>query len=190
MKLLPAFFGAIFLVATSSFGQSSDSGSSSNAELLREVKALEAKVAALEKRVARYENGQAPNKTSETTAPPKASAAEPAPAANSEAITSSSKASTTDPPPPANTEAVTSSSNEPLFGLGYRSHAILSIGAYGELKFGGQDAPGGWKEGFDAGRVVLLPTLQVTDSIIFNAELEFEHGGIAQDNDDKLTGSV
>jgi hypothetical protein len=37
---------------------------------------------------------------------------------------------------------------------------------------------------------VLLPTLQVTDSITFNAELEFEHGGIAQDDDDKLTGSV
>ena len=190
MKLLPAFFGAIFLMATSSFGQSSDSGGSTSAELLREVRALQAKVAALEKRVARYENGQAPNKTSDTTAPPKASATEPAPAGNSEAITSSSKASTTEPPPAANSEAVTSSSDQPLFGLGYRSHAILSIGAYGELKFGGQDAPGGWKEGFDAGRIVLLPTLQVTDSIIFNAELEFEHGGIAQDNDDKLTGSV
>ena len=77
-----------------------------------------------------------------------------------------------------------------LFGLGYRSHSILSIGAYGELKFGGQDAPGGWKDGFDAGRIVLLPTLQVTNSITFNAELEFEHAGIAEDDDDKLTGSV
>src|ERR1700758_4751225 len=129
MKLLPAFFGAIFLVATSSFGQSSDSGSSSNAELLREVKALEAKVAALEKRVARYENGQAPNKTSDTTPPPKASAIEPAPLADN--------------------EAVSSSSNQPLFGLGYRSRAILSIGAYGELKFGGmQNGSDHWRDGF------------------------------------------
>jgi hypothetical protein len=37
---------------------------------------------------------------------------------------------------------------------------------------------------------VLLPTLQITDNIVFNAELEFEHGGIAVDEDDKLTGSV
>ena len=88
------------------------------------------------------------------------------------------------------TNEMVSSSTQPLFGLGYRSHAILSIGAYGELKFGGQDAPGGWKDGFDAGRIVLLPTFQVTDNIIFNAEIEFEHGGIAEDADDKLTGSV
>ena len=78
----------------------------------------------------------------------------------------------------------------PLFGLGYRSNATLSIGAYGELKFGGQEAPGGWKDGFDAGRIVLLPTFQITDNIIFKAEIEFEHGGIADDNDDKLTGSA
>jgi hypothetical protein len=36
----------------------------------------------------------------------------------------------------------------------------------------------------------LLPTFQITDNIIFNAEIEFEHGGIADDDDDKLTGSV
>jgi hypothetical protein len=37
---------------------------------------------------------------------------------------------------------------------------------------------------------VLLPTYQVTDNIIFNAEIEFEHGGIADDADDKLTGAI
>jgi hypothetical protein len=170
VKSLPAVFCAIFLLAASSFGQSSDPAASSNTELLKEVKALEAKVAALEKRLARYENGQARNKTFDTTA--------------------QSRVSDTKTAAPASAESVISSSNQPLFGLGYRSHAILSIGAYGELKFGGQDAPGGWKDGFDAGRIVLLPTLQVTDFITFNAELEFEHGGIAQDDDDKLTGSV
>src|SRR5215469_10675753 len=171
MKLLPAFLCAIFLIVTSSFGQSSDSAGSSNAELLREVKALEAKVAALEKRVARDEDGQAPTKTSDKNPPPKASATEPAPAVDN--------------------ETVSSSPSQRLFGLGYRSHAILSIGAYGELKFGGmQDGSDHWRDGFDAGRIVLLPTFQVTENIIFNAEIEFEHGGIAEDEDDKLTGSV
>jgi len=74
--------------------------------------------------------------------------------------------------------------------FGYRSHAVLSIGAYGELKFGGNEASGGWKDGFDAQRIVLLPTFQITDNIIFNAEIEFEHGGIADDADDKLTGAI
>jgi hypothetical protein len=33
--------------------------------------------------------------------------------------------------------------------------------------------------------VVLLPTYQVTDNIVFNAEIEFEHAGSAFDNDDQ-----
>jgi hypothetical protein len=40
------------------------------------------------------------------------------------------------------------------------------------------------------GRLVLLPTYQVTDNIVFNAEIEFEHGGIAFAADDKLNGTV
>jgi hypothetical protein len=87
-------------------------------------------------------------------------------------------------------EESASSRTKPLFGLGYRTHAVLSIGAYGELKFGGHEASGGWKNGFDAQRIVLLPTYQITDNIIFNAEIEFEHGGIAEDADDKLTGAI
>lgn len=77
-----------------------------------------------------------------------------------------------------------------IFGLGYRSKEVLRIGAYGEMKFGQQQTPEGWRTGFDAARVVLLPTLQITDSITFNAELEWEHGGIALDADDKLTGAI
>lgn len=177
MKLLPAFFGAISLIATSSFGESSDSGGNSNAGLLKELKALEAKVASLEKRLERYENGEVPSeKMAAASTTKKSSDKTMLIPQGTDAVATS--------------EGITSSSSQPLFGLGYRSHAVLSIGAYGELKFGSQEAPGGWKDGFDAGRIVLLPTLQVTDSIIFNAELEFEHGGIAQDNDDKLTGSV
>ena len=69
----------------------------------------------------------------------------------------------------------------------------LSIGAYGELKFGSMQNPaanGQWQNGFDTARMVLLPTYAITDNIIFNAEIEFEHGGIAFDADDKLHGSV
>lgn len=69
----------------------------------------------------------------------------------------------------------------------------LSLGAYGELKFGAMQNPtagGQWQNGFDATRLVLLPTYAITDNIIFNAELEFEHGGIAFDADDKVHGAV
>ena len=69
----------------------------------------------------------------------------------------------------------------------------ISFGAYGEIKFGrvqNPDAAGQWQTGFDAARVVLSPTYAITKNIIFNAELEFEHGGIAVDADDKLAGSV
>ncbi len=69
----------------------------------------------------------------------------------------------------------------------------LSIGAYGEIKYGAIQNPaasGQWQNGFDAHRLVLLPTYAITPNIIFNAEIEFEHGGIAFDSDDKLHGSV
>jgi hypothetical protein len=150
----------------------------SNAELLKQMQALAAKVDQLEKKLARYEKGavpapaEGPSKVlSESASESKDSVSEG---------TGSGSLAVQDLP----------ASKTPLFGLGYRSNATLSIGAYGELKFGGQEAPGGWKDGFDAGRIVLLPTFQITDNIIFNAEIEFEHGGIAVDNDDKLTGSV
>ena len=64
---------------------------------------------------------------------------------------------------------------------------------YGEIKFGAMQNPhsgGQWQSGFDMGRVVLLPTYQVTDNIVFNAEIEFEHGGIAFATDDKRGGVV
>ncbi len=37
---------------------------------------------------------------------------------------------------------------------------------------------------------LLLPTFQFTDSIIFNAEIEFEHAGSGFDEDDKLHGTA
>ena len=174
--LLTACF-AILVIVNLSPAESSDQQTAVNAELLKELKALEAKVASLEKRLERYENGDVRR---ERTA--------------SVSTTRKSSDKTTVIPNETNTlltgEEITSSSIKPLFGLGYRSHAVLSIGAYGESKFGGVEEPGHWKNGFDAQRIVLLPTYQVTDNIIFNAEIEFEHGGIADDADDKLTGAI
>jgi hypothetical protein len=69
----------------------------------------------------------------------------------------------------------------------------LAIGAYGEVFFGAVQNPaagGQWQNSFDARRFVLLPTYAITDNIIFNAEIEFEHAGAGFDNDDKLHGTA
>jgi phosphate-selective porin O/P len=83
--------------------------------------------------------------------------------------------------------------NKDLFGVAPSPVPGMKIGMYGEIKFGSMQNPaanGQWQNGFDMGRLVLLPTYQVNDNITFNAELEWEHGGTAFDNDDKLHGTV
>ncbi|QGM48206.1 hypothetical protein [Methylocystis heyeri] len=108
------------------------------------------------------------------------------------------------------------STGKPILGLADSPAPGLTIGAYGETRYGRQQnpaagarwawqttapgvgsfvwqnsAPGGtWQNGFDQSRFVLLPTYAITDNIIFNAEIEFEHAGSAFDNDDKLHGSA
>lgn len=80
-----------------------------------------------------------------------------------------------------------------ILGLADSPVSGLSIGAYGEVKFGAMQNPaanGQWQNGFDTGRFVLLPTYAITDNIIFNAEIEFEHAGAGFDNDDKLHGTA
>lgn len=84
-------------------------------------------------------------------------------------------------------------SEKPILGLADSPVAGLSIGAYGEIKFGTMQNPaagGQWQNGFDAHRFVLLPTYAITPNIIFNAEIEFEHAGSGFDNDDKLHGTA
>jgi hypothetical protein len=83
--------------------------------------------------------------------------------------------------------------DKPILGILDSPIAGLSIGAYGEVYFGALQNPsagGQWQNGFDARRVVLLPTYAITDNIIFNAEIEFEHAGSGFDNDDKLHGTA
>jgi hypothetical protein len=89
--------------------------------------------------------------------------------------------------------AMKAPANNDLFGVAPSPVSGLKIGMYGEIKFGSVQNPaanGQWQNGFDMGRLVLLPTYQVTDNIVFNAEIEFEHGGIAFATDDKLGGAV
>jgi hypothetical protein len=81
----------------------------------------------------------------------------------------------------------------PILGLAPSPVTGLSIGAYGEVKFGTMQNPaanGQWQNGFDTARMVLLTTYAITDNIIFNAEIEFEHAGSGFDNDDKLHGTA
>jgi len=173
-QLLVTLSFLLALCSISSQSQGASSGAApSNEELLKQVQALAAKVDQLEKKLSRYEKSEPA-----------------APAEKHTRVTKSATESGKSAPESDTTFTENEPMKAPLFGLGYRSNAVLSLGAYGELKFGGQQAPGGWKDGFDAGRIVLLPTYQITDNIIFNAEIEFEHGGIAVDDDDKLTGSV
>lgn len=91
-------------------------------------------------------------------------------------------------PPP-----LPSASDKPILGVADSPVPGLSIGAYGEIKFGTMQNPaagGQWQKGFDAQRFVLLPTYAITPNIIFNAEIEFEHAGSGFDNDDKLHGTA
>ena len=86
-----------------------------------------------------------------------------------------------------------SAGNKALFGLQPSPIDGLKFGAYGEFKFGSMQNPaanGQWQNGFDGGRLTLLPSYQITDNISFNSEIEFEHGGIAFAEDDKLHGTA
>jgi hypothetical protein len=111
-----------------------------------------------------------------------AQAEQPAATSNERSVSSSG------PTPTANTTA-----SKGILGLTESPVPGLSIGAYGEVFFGAMQNPaanGQWQGGFDARRLVLLPTYQITDNIIFNAEIEFEHAGSGFDNDDKLHGTA
>ncbi len=143
----------------------------STRELLEKMKAMEQRIQTLERQLEdRRAAGPAPE-------PAPAGAASPGP---------QSLVQTAQPATPA---AV----NKDLFGLVPSPIEGLKLGAYGELKFGTRRNPdhgGQWQTSFDAARLVLLPTFQFTDSIVFNAEIEFEHAGSGFDEDDKLHGTA
>ncbi|HWN52623.1 MAG TPA: hypothetical protein VNO18_22855 [Xanthobacteraceae bacterium] len=98
-------------------------------------------------------------------------------------------------PAPRDLSGKTAPINRPNSIMGLTDSPVtgMSIGAYGEMAFGLQQNPaagGQWQNGFDARRLVLLPTYLITPNIIFNAEIEFEHAGSGFDSDDKLHGTA
>lgn len=58
----------------------------------------------------------------------------------------------------------------------------LTIGFYGEAKYRVPESGG---NSFDPHRFVLAPSYQINDWLIFNSELEFEHGGIDENTTDR-----
>lgn len=63
----------------------------------------------------------------------------------------------------------------------------LSIGFYGESKYRWQGADG--QNVGDSHRYVLLPSYEIADWLIFNSEIEIEHGGVA-DNSSRFGGKL
>jgi hypothetical protein len=68
------------------------------------------------------------------------------------------------------------------FGRDFLKSKGLSIGFYGEAKY---RFPAAGPSVFDPHRFVLTPSYQINDWLVFNSELELEHGGI-----DERTGAT
>jgi hypothetical protein len=176
-----ALLAATALSAISCSSAWAADGDASDA-LLKKMEKMEQRIQMLEGKLKQKQaNAQAAPATSP---PPTSSNAQPS------APTRAARAemSTTVPSP-----TPTAPANNGILGLADSPVPGLAVGAYGEIKFGSQQNPaanGQWQKGFDAHRIVLLPTYAITPNIIFNAEIEFEHGGIAFDSDDKRHGSA
>src|SRR6266852_7204260 len=159
-----------------------------NEALMKKLEKMEQRIQTLEAELKQKQTSPSDKSTKSAPAPasPKnANAAVPADQPQDLRDKSPSKAKPLD--------ALTPSPDKPILGLAPAPVAGLSIGAYGEIKFGTIQNPaanGQWQNGFDAARVVLLPTYAITDNIIFNAEIEFEHAGSGFDADDKLHGTA
>ena len=160
--------------------------------LLKKLDAMEQRIRTLEGQLKRANAAPAsPAAMRSASAPPPAARAASGPFAEA-APPADAK------PAPADPKVIPASAPEtparkPILGLADSPIPGLSIGAYGEFFFGAQQNPaagGQWQSGFDARRFVLLPAYQITDNIIFNAEIEFEHAGSGFDNDDKLHGTA
>jgi hypothetical protein len=172
----------------------------SNEELLKKLEMMEKRIQMLEGKLKQKEASAAPAAGAATPA----AAAAPAPAAAPGAPAASPAGAPAGTTPKAVTKAVPSpvaaaattpdAPAKPILGIADSPVAGLSIGAYGEIQFGTLQNPaagGQWQLGSDAARrFVLLPTYAITDNIIFNAEIEFEHAGAGFDNDDKLHGTA
>ena len=66
-----------------------------------------------------------------------------------------------------------------IFGTDFLKGKGLTLGFYGETKFRVPERGNGT---FDAHRYVLAPGYQIADWLVFNSELELEHGGVDESN--------
>ena len=170
--------GMLALLVLMAFGRMSPALGASQEELEQKLKTLEDEMRTLRQQMELMKAQPAPAAPAPPAAAPPAAAA-PAPAAPAAAMTPQAPAPTT--------------SNRDLFGILPSPLEGLKIGMYGEFKFGkiqNPDHNGQWQLGADMARVVLMPSYAFTDSIFFYSEIEFEHGGIAGDEDDKENGAV
>lgn len=172
----------------------------STEELLKQLKAMEQRIRALEAQVQRQQAAPpttaAANRPARPQAQPQAPSqtvsAAPAPGSAPRTAAAIQPAAQTQAEPAAAAEVV-KPTNKDLFGLAPSPIEGLKLGMYGEMKFGTQQNPaanGQWQSGFDAARLVLLLNYKFTDSIVFNGEIEFEHAGSGFDDDDKLHGTA
>jgi len=176
----------------------------SNEALLKKLEAMEQRIRLLEgqlKRKTASPPAAAVPSTPASGAQPVGHAASSVPPTATGPATPTAAGGSATPPAPAKTTAASttpstgaeSADSKGILGLVASPVPGLTIGAYGEVFFGAMQNPaanGQWQHGFDARRFVLLPTYQITDNIIFNAEIEFEHAGSGFDNDDKLHGTA
>ena len=158
----------------------------SNAELIEKLDRMEKRVRSLERQLQQKNGGvqqAAGSQALGSTADANPSGGMAAPASKTDAAHRAAFAA-----------LPTKAPSKGIFGMAESPVAGLSIGAYGEIQFGAMQNPaagGQWQLGSDAARrLVLLPTYAITDNIIFNAEIEFEHAGPGFDNDDKLHGTA
>jgi hypothetical protein len=153
---------------------------------------LEQRLRALEGQVQRQQAAPAPVAAAPQPARPQATSAAPAVAAGDQR-NAPTQAAAPAPAAPAPPVEAAKPPNKDFFGIAPSPIERLKLGMYGEMKFGTQQNPaagGDWQSGFDAARLVLLLNYKVTDSIVFNAEIEFEHAGSGFDADDKLHGTA
>jgi hypothetical protein len=172
----------------------------SQEELLRQIKMLEERLRALETQVQQQQGqpqqvqrqGQGkPQQASQQSAQKQPSQRQPA--STPEQAPQATTVAAAIPPPQAESPEPKTPPNKDFFGLAPSPIEGLKLGMYGESFFGTQQNPaagGDWQTGFDQARLVLLTSFRFTDSIIFNAEIEFEHSGAGFDNDDKLHGTA
>jgi len=209
---------ALAVLTTGSALAATDGDSSTNQILLEKLERMERRIQSLETELKQRKAAEkSADKSADTSTTPAAKGAAPAPDKDGKAGASSDTGLAKDTKATANPDqpkkatskdasksdtaaapgklpdAVAPAADKPILGLAPAPVAGLSIGAYGEVKFGAMQNPaanGAWQNGFDAHRLVLLPTYAITDNIIFNAEIEFEHAGAGFDADDKLHGTA